>query len=741
MEVPNISINWSGDFNVTQNFRIKLSGDKIILPKSALEQLLAASSSVTSTSTQYEANFDSYNQFSDINSQTSKLTDKNQQLPQPLTFLLVNPKNGKKVYAGIQEFSAEEGEIALSPFLFEALNISDHSNQSNHMHGYQTNDESNTDDEIPRIKVLAKQLPKGKFLRLRPLEAGYNPADWKSLLEKYLRENFTTLTRGETITVQAPRSEVFRFLIDEVSPNGDGICVVDTDLEVDIEALNEEQARETLKQIFAKSFKPGNKNGVSAASELDMWKQIKGKVIEGEYVDYTLLSWDRSQGIVVEVIGRNVELFVSPFSSRQRVPPREDEHVWGNFDTDLKKEIIIEPPAEEMKMIEHFLISLHARGQSHTPHEYSIQVRPRSLTKTENCIKNSENENEIHDENEVQCKTCFKWLPKTNIFLHENFCSRNNEVCSLCNNVFQKNSQEWRDHWHCEHDKVFGHTAESKNNHNNIFHSSRSCPNCSYTAKNLIDLANHRTTLCPGKIILCQFCHLEVPQEGDPLYPSPEALIYNLTAHELSDGARTTQCHLCSKIIRLRDLSNHMKYHKLENSRKEQPKICRNVYCCRTLDSLEKDGKIKECKQLGETPKNKLGLCNICFGPFYVNMYDPEGKALRRRIERRYLSQLISGCGKSWCRNQYCKTAQNLKLTAKTALPLVKPLVEPDGMKKMYFCVDQENNSSKIMAEILAEEKKFSLEWCVAALELRRNIDSAQIWLDNWAPKLEKGMV
>ena len=84
--------------------------------------------------------------------------------------------------------------------------------------------------QLPRITVHAKQLPKGQYVRLRPLEAGYNPDDWKSLLERQLRESFTTLTNGAFLLVRGVRGESFRFLIDKFEPEGDGICVVDTDL-------------------------------------------------------------------------------------------------------------------------------------------------------------------------------------------------------------------------------------------------------------------------------------------------------------------------------------------------------------------------------------------------------------------------------------------------------------------------------------------------------------------------------
>ncbi|KAM0521059.1 hypothetical protein ACHAPS_006606 [Verticillium nonalfalfae] len=148
--------------------------------------------------------------------------------------------------------------------------------------------ESDTDSEAhmtsdqskayPRITIHAKYLPKGTYVRLRPLEAGYNPDDWKSLLERQLRQSFTTLTKDAVLAVRGVKGEQFQFLIDKFSPEGDGICVVDTDLEVDIEALNEEQARETLRQIMAQEETEGD-NGSSKGGKLDIWKPIDGQVV------------------------------------------------------------------------------------------------------------------------------------------------------------------------------------------------------------------------------------------------------------------------------------------------------------------------------------------------------------------------------------------------------------------------------------------------------------------------------
>jgi hypothetical protein len=611
------------------------------------------------------------------------------------------------------------------------------------------------EDDLPRITVHAKQLPKGTYVRLRPLEAGYNPEDWKSLLERHLRENYTTLTNGEILTVRGSKSEEFRFLIDKFAPEGDGICVVDTDLEVDIEALNEEQARETLKQIMKKAEKaPGTSEGSSVGGDLDTWTGATGKVLPGDYVDYQLPSWPRTEAIEIQLTAEDdgdLDLFVSPHSAHQRARPRVDEHVWGDFGTKPTKTIKIQPTNIEIEGAEALFISVHAQkpsaSEATTQRSFSIQVNsiPNDLTagRPGNPLV-IDGDIEMHSSDEEQCKNCHQWVPKRTMMLHENFCLRNNILCPYCDNVFQKKSQEWKNHWHCPHDSEFGNTLGSKQKHDEASHTERPCPSCPYVGANLRDLATHRTSICPGKIILCQFCHLEVPQEGDPFDPSPDSLISGLTAHELADGARTTECHLCSKIIRLRDMATHLKHHDLEKASRGKPAICRNPNCGRTLEGVGKNGEIGAGSRMGQGPGNELGLCSICFGPLYVNLYDPEGKAMKRRVERRYISQLTAGCGKNWCTNEYCKTARERAdkeapgLTMKDAMPLIKPLMDTmgDRSKSMYFCVDEGSQKRRKLAGMLAAEKVYDLEWCIAACEAEGgNLDSARQWLQNWAPK------
>ena len=277
-----------------------------------------------------------------------------------------------------------------------------------------------------------------------------------------------------------------------------------------------------------------------------------------------------------------------------------------------------------------------------------------------------------------------------------------------------------------------------------IFHQHHPCQDCEFTTNSLADLARHRTSVCPGKLILCRFCHLEVPQEGDPFNPSPEVVLSGLTAHELADGARTTECHLCDKIVRLRDMETHMKHHELDKVSRAKPEICRNVNCGRTLHGVGPRGQIGAGTSQGQGPGNDIGLCSLCFGPLYVSMHDPEGKALRRRVERKYLGQMMTGCGKSHCANEWCRTgrkntnAEAKGSSASAVLPLVKPLLAmvgtPDG--HMYFCVDETNQKRRKIAEMLAAERLWDLEWCVAAAEAEKgNIDRMRDWLQAWAPR------
>ncbi|MCJ1256531.1 hypothetical protein MMC24_004352 [Lignoscripta atroalba] len=780
------ALKWSSQLTITRGERSPhLVGDKITLPQSALEQLLAAATVTVSSdgpAQNYTSTFDPYNPYSYAAERQarSEVFERRQELPHPLTFRLVNPENGNVAYAGIREFSAEQNEVGLSAFLRQALGLEDPKDFGKGIPHLSQEPNVAADVENPkRLTVHAQQLPKGKYVRLRPLEAGYDPEDWKSLLERYLRDNFTTITNGEILTIPTGKEE-FRFLVDKLAPDGDGICIIDTDLEVDIEALNEDQARETLKRRLEKSRRaPGTEEGSSPGGNTEVGKEEPGQVLAAEYVDYTLKDWDRSKSLEINIYSpdheSDIDLYVTPTGPQQRSRPREDEYVFGEFSSRATKRVRIRYTNAELEHAEALWVSVHGyqatdemvnagETQHRVPLHYKLQVLSIDSWSSGPDPDIQINEETQPSADETKCKNCHQWVPKRTMMLHENFCLRNNILCPHCQQVFIKSSSEWRTHWHCPHDSGYGNTPASKHKHDNLHHTPRACPSCNFQAQSTRDLAHHRTTTCPGKLILCQFCHLLVPQQGpsDPSFSDPEVILSGLTPHELADGARTTECHMCGKITRLRDMATHLKHHDLERLSRSTPRICRNVNCGRTLDGVGTNGEIKR----PQPSRNDLGLCDTCYGPLYNSSWDPEGKALKRRVERKYLTQLLTGCGKDWCRNEYCRTGRRYlglgkpgeAISSKEALGMAKPFLAGlgggDGSSPFHLCTDEGSQKRRVLAEMLAAETGvghgvgkgkgtgerggdgYALEWCVAALEAEGgDLDRGRTWLRNWAPR------
>jgi len=694
---------------------------------------------------------------------------------------LVNPVNGRIVFAGIREFSADENKVGISALLREALGVPGSKivdSVSKDRGDIVTNGTHEIDNEglMPRLTVHVQELPKGTFVKLRPLEAGYDPEDWKALLEQYLRDNYTTLTNGEILAIPAGK-KVFRFLVDGLKPNKEAITLVDTDLEVDIEPLNEEQARETLQKLVKKSKKiPGTAEGSSAGGQIYVDTAEAGQVRPGDYVDYTIGTWDVKQDLELELTSlddeKDIDLFVTPYGPTHRSRPREDEFVFGDISTHGIKRVKVRHTNIELEKAEALWVSVrgyepqddHIREL--TPTQYSLRVT--SMSGSESLAYNDiaiTDDTSLGPDDE-RCSNCHQAVPSRTMFLHQNFCLRNNILCPNCNLVFQKSSPEWKNHWHCPHDDSHGNSGSSHTKHDHLMHTSTLCPSCEYEAANVPDLAHHRTTICPGKLILCQFCHLQVPQQGpdDPPADSAEVFSSNFTPHELSDGARTTECHICSKIVRLRDMSTHLKHHDLQRLSRSKPRICRNVNCGRTIDGIGKGGEVRI-----QGARNDLGVCDVCFGPLYVSMYDPDGKALKRRVERKYLTQLLTGCNQSWCRNAFCKTGrkslglspQGQTIGLKEALIMIKPIL--DSLKDMEtpvsFCTDETGQSRRTLADMIAaeggsgissakgkgkeesgESSSYDLEWAVAALEAGGgDLDKGRAWLRDYAPTKAEG--
>ncbi|KAI7911746.1 hypothetical protein M0657_008428 [Pyricularia oryzae] len=736
------------------------TGDKIILPSSALQQLLDANAAAASASAASAYSYSTpvvTRYTSPYNSFGSAPQPEQQKLPYPLMFRLVNERNGKFVHAGVREFSAEEGQVTLSPFLLRSLGLAEQENTSTVDDG----EAESGSKRVDNVRISAHQLPKGVYVGLAPVHdyASYDPAILEPLLERELRQGYTTLSTGTILQVKRGPTEDYEFTVESVKPEGDGICVIDTDLELDLLRIPTATAQEAGNGMNG-SRETESTEKSPPGGDITIWKSVEGQVRHGDYVDYDLSSWDKSRGLVIEAVPQSdeagifLDIFVSPKTPHLRQRPRELQHWTARMGPYTNREPVrLEIPAgsfgnDEVDEVEGLMISIYGfrneAAPAAGPQKFSLRVDTWDATDT-NRAPTSAADVVPEDVADLQkCKDCGQWIPKQSFTMHTLRCARNPK-CAQCG--FVASRDELGEHWHCDHCSSYGDRLFAQQKHNGRMHPSNTL-RCSCSATLEFDsvpaLSRHRVTDCPDKVILCRFCHLEVPQEGDPTDPSDvaQAAYTGLTAHERADGARTADCDLCGAIVRLRDMSSHLRHHEMDKKGRAAPSGCRNSMCGRTLHGVGPRGTVGPP---AGNPNNDMGFCKSCYGPLYVSMHDPEGKALRRRVERRYLTQLMTGCGRSWCSNEWCRTGrantgkEALGTSASAALPLVKPLVTPeviaDKNAAMHFCVDEATQRNVVVAEMLAAEGVWGPEWCVAAVEAEKgDRDRAREWLQNWAP-------
>lgn len=137
------------------------------------------------------------------------------QLPHPMIFNLQNIMMGNSTNVGVLEFTSKAKECILPNWLFEQLGL---------------------DYEGEVYLTLLQDVSKGKTMKLQPYKTEFlELPDPKAVLEKQLA-NYACLTVGDMITVKVSDEKSYLLNVLEVSPKSqnDCICVIDTDIELDI---------------------------------------------------------------------------------------------------------------------------------------------------------------------------------------------------------------------------------------------------------------------------------------------------------------------------------------------------------------------------------------------------------------------------------------------------------------------------------------------------------------------------
>ncbi|KAF9189676.1 hypothetical protein BGZ51_009268 [Haplosporangium sp. Z 767] len=727
-----MSFTWSATFVVGATIKAS-RGDKIILPQAALESIIQANVNAppppppeldpsydpTSWEDHPQHNYDPFD------------SRKPRELPSPLTFQIRNPANRLLTHGGVKEFSANDGQVHLPEWMMTSLSL--------------------TPGDQVMVKYAA--LSKGTWAKFRPLTADYMEIlDFRALLEAALRSNYTTLTRGEILKVHQG-IKAFDFMVEELKPDpGEAVCITDTDLEVDIEPLDTEMQDES--SAMSRNQRQGGVGSSFLRTNTDQALKIgfeaQSSVAVEEYQRWTVDIPNRTSGIQVIVQvdePGDLDVLISTKS-----PVTLQDHIWANFNSLGPRTIVIPASDQDYSTQQNsqvLHIATYGRASSTTAFgssssaaassskgtvNYSILVQyyDGDSTTSSPATTHAAPKDEIPNKDAPgyqECMNCGSWIPERTMMLHSNFCHRNNIKCERCGEVMKKD--ELPNHFHCDHCDKHGHISEQKK-HMEIYHGWYQCTCERFETASLPELAQHRRTNCQDRFIICRYCHTLV-QQGAPASNARD-LIRGLFSHESYCGDRTIKCQKCSQMVSLKDVQVHAQHHEYQRQNQATPKLCSNQNCVRSKSN------------------NILGLCQLCFGPYWIPTEDPKNQKLIQRLARKYHTQLMQGCGNNWCRNKYCATSRGSLETdgTKAATEMMGILKEAkvgatttvaaEG-SKTWLCVDEGTTRKKVMVELLFEDMggKYAIEWCVKALdEAKSDLEAAAQWLNLHAPRQSK---
>ncbi|KAK6203548.1 ubiquitin fusion degradation protein UFD1-domain-containing protein [Scheffersomyces amazonensis] len=656
-------------------------------------------------------------------------------LPHPLIFKITNEHNEKFTYVGVKEFSSEEGIVIMPSKVKTILSKPQSINLS-----------------------LQSNIPKVTSLKLKPTQLYSNITNWKYFLESVLLKYYTVLTNRQLLIIEDGNFH-YEMNIEEINESNDSnivASIINTDVTLDIIPLNDDMANQQLLEF---NSNPHN-NIVEVKSSIivnDIKSFLGGKFIpkifKFDITSFTspkiYIKLESSDLFNVDLIGGFDKL--TNLENFKYTTMNQDSNIEQNsipykyIEVDLKSDEIVnkinrhdedDDEDDEYKFI--YFIPFTWEQDADITLSVSTELDLDSIINQE--------EIEINEisASQIRCQNCLKVIEKDKYSLHQAFCLRNNKRCPQCNEIFLRVIPET--HWHCPQDTFYSNSTLLRFKHQKLFHlHPYTCNQCSKGGSydNFLDLViHHKGSECPSKLIQCRFCKLIVAQEESTYQDKFE----NLTHHENWCGGRTSECYKCGQIFRLRDFKKHLKVHQLQTKEFNQSiKVnfnkCANENCINLIQNYN---------------NNDLNLCDICYGPLYIQQLDPTNIKLQSRLERKYIMQLTKGCGQSWCNNRYCVSSGNgdpqvvgksikevFQFINAELLPQIyyptlpinsknKNKTKNDGDKtlnKVWFCVTESLAHKKSLLEVLIEERIYEPEMIYKAVNENSNEQSIRQWL------------
>ncbi|KAJ2333259.1 hypothetical protein GGI00_002415, partial [Coemansia sp. RSA 2681] len=546
-------------------------------------------------------------------------------LPSPLIFRLrPAPQPGlrerqcdaRSVHCGVREFSCEEGQAGVPEWLMDEMGL--------------------TDGDSVSVELV--RLQKGAHAQLQalnPMSRGVG--DLRSLLEAYMRTKLTALTIGETLLVPVSGvAEPLSFRVAALEPT-DAVDVVDTDLSVDI--------------VYADSGpivdQPLADRSSSSVTEILPGAGIDVNVNDGQTRAFILRfpAETSSVGVTLDCRSGDASLVASSLVQNASLA----DNTWFDYSA----------PSHRQKRLHITRDQVLPQG-SNTVHvsvvgftalcQASISVEFDSTTEEKVDDARTSSLSPPSEDGMRMCANCGSSVPAARFDMHRIVCERHNIKCAHCDSIFKRGSDEAERHWHCALCSASGDIDDSAK-HLHFFHTPASCtcdPELPAFAS-LVELAEHRRTRCPERLIECRYCHNIEPQ--GPASEEATDIMDGLNMHEAYCGNRTIECTKCKANVRIRQVLVHMRMHQVrEQVARENMVPCAN----------------KECGR--ERAQNPLGLCTLCFGPFYTGQHDPDNHKMLKRLARTLYTQLTHGCGSQRCRNPMC--ASGLQNSGSATSPL-----------------------------------------------------------------------
>ncbi|TPX32284.1 hypothetical protein SmJEL517_g04577 [Synchytrium microbalum] len=651
-----------------------LSGDRLILPVSLLNEILNLAGENT--------------------------------LPTPLQFLI--SRGRRRIYGSVKEFTALDSAVHVSVNMASSL--------------------ESTNGDTVHVKWV--ELPKAESLKIVPLDEGYlQIQDMRATLEANLRRNYATLTRGETITIEYsirnPSTGVnettpLQFLVADFKPSGDGVLIINTDVEVDIEPLDAQQAEKAVKSKLAASAPTTNNVTLQWTSNTEPKASISASVHPNAYVYHQIKPLPNYEHYIVDIerISGDIDVFIS----MQQARPSELDHDYYNVESKSSSSTHISSSNMDPSLP---MIYSGIRSASNVEAKYSLTIRPTNEAPAPRAqvdvFAMPVDEPPLNDD-ETTCSNCLQRIPKRTITMHEAFCLRNNAYCGRCKKVFKKG--DYASHWHCDECDMAGNISEM-DKHMSRIHTPLSCT-CGKSLT-LPELAQHKRESCPDRYIICKYCHLRLKAGPPSTSVKDWTLGLQLSQHESECGARTIECVTCKKPVQLKEVTSHMKIHDLEKRAMVMSgptiKLCSNVECSNSVS---------------EQYPNTLKLCQSCFAPFWSPRLDEGNKRLAQKLLETYHNQMTRGCGRSHCLNQHCRTflkpseEPDATESAVQALTMVKKsaLVNQSN-PECYLCVaDAAVNKRRKMADELSVIYRVPLSSGIRALTMANDDqEKASEWI------------